>query len=232
RTLTNRLVEVTFEATGALALHDRRSGERFFDVLRLEDGGDAGDTYTYCPPVHDRLRRSTGPIAVRRLAAGPFGAGREARLARGEARPRDPGSGVLRVRVDAGGGSARDAAPRRGPALPRRSAGAPGARRLADGDARRPVPRTGADRAGHRAGVGGGPGARRPDHRALGGRVSSGARALAAGRRATGDPGGRDRPRRDGTHSVRAQAGAERLGVRAALLQRDGPGNGRGVALH
>src|SRR5207244_7145209 len=44
RTLTNRLVEVTFEATGALALHDRRSGERFFDVLRLEDGGDAGDT--------------------------------------------------------------------------------------------------------------------------------------------------------------------------------------------
>jgi len=83
RTLTNRLVEVTFEATGALALHDRRSGERFFDVLRLEDGGDAGDTYTYCPPVHDRLRRSTGPIAVRRLAAGPLVAALEARWTQG-----------------------------------------------------------------------------------------------------------------------------------------------------
>src|SRR5207245_6184897 len=74
---------VTFEATGALALHDRRSGERFFDVLRLEDGGDAGDTYTYCPPVHDRLRRSTGPIAVRRLAAGPLVAALEARWTQG-----------------------------------------------------------------------------------------------------------------------------------------------------
>src|SRR2546422_4112008 len=31
-----------------------RTGERFHDVLRLEDGGDAGDTYTYCPPAGDR----------------------------------------------------------------------------------------------------------------------------------------------------------------------------------
>jgi len=79
RTLANPGVEVTLEGTGALALHDRRTGERYSDVLRLEDGGDAGDTYSYCPPTGDRLRRSTGPIAVRRLAAGPLVAALEAR---------------------------------------------------------------------------------------------------------------------------------------------------------
>ena len=76
--LMNHWMEVALEPSGALALHDRRSGERFFDVLRLEDGGDAGDTYTYCPPAHDRVVRAAGPIKVRRLAAGPLVAGLEA----------------------------------------------------------------------------------------------------------------------------------------------------------
>src|SRR5207253_597325 len=62
----------------ALQLLDRRTGERFFDVLRLEDGGDAGDTYSYCPPVRDRSVRAAGPIKVRRLAAGPLVASLEA----------------------------------------------------------------------------------------------------------------------------------------------------------
>jgi alpha-mannosidase len=79
RTLVNRFVEVTLEPTGALALHDRRTGERYFDLLRLEDGGDAGDTYTYCPPARDRISRSAGPISVRRLAPGPLVAALEAR---------------------------------------------------------------------------------------------------------------------------------------------------------
>ena len=83
RTLANRSVEVTLEATGALALHDRRSGERYFDLLHLEDSGDAGDTYSYCPPAQDRIRRNTGPIAVRRLAAGPLVAALEARWSQG-----------------------------------------------------------------------------------------------------------------------------------------------------
>src|SRR3989442_620748 len=51
RSLVNRFVEATLEPSGALALRDRCTGERFFDLLRLEDGGDAGDTYTYCPPA-------------------------------------------------------------------------------------------------------------------------------------------------------------------------------------
>ena len=80
RSLVNHWMEATLEPAGALAMHDRRTGERFFDVLRLEDGGDAGDTYTYCPPVHDRIVRAAGPIRVRRLAAGPLVAALEARV--------------------------------------------------------------------------------------------------------------------------------------------------------
>src|SRR5213083_2414408 len=81
RSLANHWIEATLEPTGALALHDRRTGERFFDVLRLEDGGDAGDSYTYCPPARDRVVRAAGPIKVRRLAAGPLVAALEARQA-------------------------------------------------------------------------------------------------------------------------------------------------------
>ena len=80
RSLVNHWIEVALEPTGALALHDRRSGQRFVDLLRIEDGGDAGDTYTYCPPTGDRLVRAAGPIKVRRLAAGPLVAALEARF--------------------------------------------------------------------------------------------------------------------------------------------------------
>ena len=79
RTLENRFVEVSLEPNGALTLLDRRHNERYGDLLRLEDGGDAGDAYSYCPPLRDRIRASRGPIAVRRLAAGPLVAALEAR---------------------------------------------------------------------------------------------------------------------------------------------------------
>src|SRR2546425_220669 len=80
RSLVNHWIDVAIEPTGALALHDRRSGQRFTDLLGIEDGGDAGDTYTYCPPKGDRLVRSAGPIKVRQLAAGPLVAALEARF--------------------------------------------------------------------------------------------------------------------------------------------------------
>jgi len=80
RSLVNHWIEVALESTGALALRDRRSGQRFFGVLRIEDGGDAGDTYTYCPPSGDRLLKASGRIKVRRLAAGPLVAALEARF--------------------------------------------------------------------------------------------------------------------------------------------------------
>ena len=80
RSLVNHWIEVAVESTGALALRDRRSGQRFADLLRIEDGGDAGDTYTYCPPAGDRLVKGGGPIKVRRLAGGPLVAALEDRF--------------------------------------------------------------------------------------------------------------------------------------------------------
>ncbi len=80
RTLLNRDCEVTLEATGALALLDRKRGEWFFDLLRLEDAGDAGDAYTFCSTSPDHFVRAAGPIRVRRLAAGPLVAALEARF--------------------------------------------------------------------------------------------------------------------------------------------------------
>ncbi|HEV2749640.1 MAG TPA: glycoside hydrolase family 38 C-terminal domain-containing protein [Gemmatimonadales bacterium] len=80
RSLVNHWIEVSLESTGALALRDRRSGQRFADLLRIEDSGDAGDAYTYCPPAGDRLLKANGPVAVRRLAAGPLVAALEARF--------------------------------------------------------------------------------------------------------------------------------------------------------
>ncbi len=88
RSLVNHWIEVAVESSGVLALHDRRSGQRFPGLLQLEDGGDAGDTYTYCPTAGDHLVRSAGPIKLRRVAAGPlvaaveasFGVGRRVRI--------------------------------------------------------------------------------------------------------------------------------------------------------
>src|SRR5256712_1889840 len=78
RSLINHWIEVALETTGALTLHDRRSGQRFTDLLRIEDSGDAGDTYTYCPPTGVRLARATGPIKVRRPGRGAPGAAPQA----------------------------------------------------------------------------------------------------------------------------------------------------------
>ena len=79
RALVNRFVEVTLDSNGALTLLDRRHNERYAALLGLEDAGDAGDAYTYCPPVRDRVTQSGERISVRRLAAGPLVAALEAR---------------------------------------------------------------------------------------------------------------------------------------------------------
>jgi mannosylglycerate hydrolase len=79
RSLINRFVEVALEPSGGLTIVDRRAGQRYEGLLALEDGGDAGDAYTYCPPVRDRLIRGRSPLRVRRLAAGPLVTALEAR---------------------------------------------------------------------------------------------------------------------------------------------------------
>ena len=79
RSLENRFVQVALESNGALMITDRRKNERYGDLLRLEDDGDAGDAYTFAPPSRRRVKQSRGPIAVRRLAGGPLVAALEAR---------------------------------------------------------------------------------------------------------------------------------------------------------
>jgi alpha-mannosidase len=79
RSVENRFVEVTLEPNGAVTLQDRVRKERYEGLLELEDGGDIGDAYTYCPPERQRVIRSEGPVAVRRVAAGSFVAALEAR---------------------------------------------------------------------------------------------------------------------------------------------------------
>ncbi len=72
RALGNELIEVRIAANGSLQLLDRRNGERFRELFLLESGGDVGDSYSYCPPVRDRLRRAQGLVRVRPLARGPL----------------------------------------------------------------------------------------------------------------------------------------------------------------
>jgi alpha-mannosidase len=40
---------------GTLTILDLRSGRRYSGLNRFEDGGDCGDEYNYCPPLHDVL---------------------------------------------------------------------------------------------------------------------------------------------------------------------------------
>jgi 2-O-(6-phospho-alpha-D-mannosyl)-D-glycerate hydrolase len=79
RTLANELVEVRVGPTGALHLFDRRTRQRYPELFTLESSGDVGDTYTYCPPARDRIRRSRGAVRVRPLAGGPYVAALEVR---------------------------------------------------------------------------------------------------------------------------------------------------------
>ncbi|HEU4680319.1 MAG TPA: glycosyl hydrolase-related protein [Gemmatimonadales bacterium] len=79
RMLGNELLEVTISRAGSLHLRDRRNHQHFRELFVLESSGDAGDTYTYCPPRYDRVRRSRGPVQVHPLAAGPLVAAAEIR---------------------------------------------------------------------------------------------------------------------------------------------------------
>ncbi|MDQ3222013.1 MAG: hypothetical protein M3Q75_00820 [Gemmatimonadota bacterium] len=72
RTLGNEFLEVKIAPNGSLQLLDRRNGQRFRELFLLESGGDTGDSYSYCPPPQDRLRRAQGPVRVRQLTAGPL----------------------------------------------------------------------------------------------------------------------------------------------------------------
>jgi len=95
RALGNEFLEVRIAPNGSLQLLDRRNDERFRELFLLESGGDVGDSYTYCPPPQDQLRRAQGPVSVRAVAAGPLVAAAEAgwRIPAGQGRPAErPGT--------------------------------------------------------------------------------------------------------------------------------------------
>lgn len=79
RTLGNEFLELKIGAGGAMQLRDRRNHQVFRELFVLESSGDAGDTYTYCPPRRDRIRRARGRVSVRPLAGGPLVAALEVR---------------------------------------------------------------------------------------------------------------------------------------------------------
>jgi 2-O-(6-phospho-alpha-D-mannosyl)-D-glycerate hydrolase len=98
RTLGNELIEVRVGTNGALQLRDRRTRQRYRDLFTLESSGDVGDTYTYCPPVRDVVRRSRGPVRVRALATGPLVSALEVRWQMAAGR-QARGSGTVAVRL-------------------------------------------------------------------------------------------------------------------------------------
>lgn len=59
--LENSWLRLTLEE-GQLVLVDKRSGKRWENVIRLVDGGDAGDTYNYSPPADDWRVSSDGAL--------------------------------------------------------------------------------------------------------------------------------------------------------------------------
>jgi mannosylglycerate hydrolase len=72
RGLGNGLIEIGIDRDGSVRLHDRSTDQRFAGLFALESSGDVGDTYTYAPPVRDRIRRLQRPPEVRVLAEGPL----------------------------------------------------------------------------------------------------------------------------------------------------------------
>jgi hypothetical protein len=63
--LENDLLRVAVDhEDGSLRVHDKRTGQTYSSLNGIEDGGDIGDLYTYCPPATDTLisRPATPPI--------------------------------------------------------------------------------------------------------------------------------------------------------------------------
>lgn len=57
--LENRVLRVEVDRRhGTLRVTDKRSGATYAGLNAFEDGGDAGDTYAYAPPLNDMLLRS------------------------------------------------------------------------------------------------------------------------------------------------------------------------------
>lgn len=90
--LANRLVQVTVSSGGELTLDDRRTGERYPGLCRLEDEPDTGDLYTFSRGSR-RASREARPVSRSILARGPLVGAIETRW-----RLQAAGSGEIGVR--------------------------------------------------------------------------------------------------------------------------------------
>jgi alpha-mannosidase len=118
RWIENPLLRVEAADDGTLLVRDKRTGVVYRRCGELEDTGDVGDAYNYCPPADDL--RLTGaharPVSVRLLRAGPLRAtlGIElelpvpvAAVPGGEARAEERGALPVSVRVSLDAGASR-----------------------------------------------------------------------------------------------------------------------------
>ncbi len=62
--LENESLSVTISQDGRISVTDLRTGSVYDNVLSFEDGGDAGDTYTFSPPAADTLICTFSQIPV------------------------------------------------------------------------------------------------------------------------------------------------------------------------
>jgi mannosylglycerate hydrolase len=71
--LENEYLRVEADAaTGSVLVRDKVTGSVFPGLNQFVDGGDVGDLYTYCPPVHDTLVEAPAePGTLWQLEAGP-----------------------------------------------------------------------------------------------------------------------------------------------------------------
>ncbi len=76
RTLENEHLRAEIRDDGTIALHQLATGTSYPGLLRLSDGGDAGDEYNYSSPERDTIVSLGKPVAVVVVRSGPI----EARL--------------------------------------------------------------------------------------------------------------------------------------------------------
>lgn len=68
--LENQWLKLEIAPSGILTLLDKRIGKRYDNILKLVDGGDAGDNYNYSPPENDWLIDGIGHLQRHEFKAG------------------------------------------------------------------------------------------------------------------------------------------------------------------
>jgi len=106
RSAENDWLRMTVGDDGSVEIVEKSSGTVFRNVGAIEDGGDVGDEYNYCPPATDTVI-APAVVGVTRLCAGPlrvtFRIDLELRLpaeAAADRRSRDTRTVTVPVRID------------------------------------------------------------------------------------------------------------------------------------